>query len=164
MRDLQPEELFDANGRLVLQLKEHAPKGTHRMSADPHANGGILRKALRLPNFCDYAVKVDAPGTIEVENVPPLGNFLRDVMKLNMNNFRVFGPDETTSNKLQAVYEVAKKFWIEEYFPEDKDGGELATDGRVIEMLANTRWKGCSKATCSRGETGSFHRMRRLST
>ena len=104
MRDQKPEELFDRDGKLVPELKELAPTGNRRMSANPHANGGILKKALRLPDFRDYALKVDRPGTIEVENVPPLGSFLRDVMKLNMNNFRVFGPDETTSNKLQAVY------------------------------------------------------------
>src|SRR5271165_6928744 len=133
MRDLKPEELFDRDGKLIPELKQLAPTGTRRMSANPHANGGILKEALRLPDFRGYALKVDQPGTIEVENVPPLGIFLRDVMKSNMKNFRVFGPDETTSNKLQAVYEVTKKFWIEEYFPEDKDGGELAPDGRVVE-------------------------------
>ena len=108
MRDHKPEELFDENGKLVPELKELAPTGTRRMSANPHANGGILRKALRLPDFRDYALKVDQPGNIEAENVPPLGNFLRDVMKPNMNNFRVFGPDETTSNKLQAIYEARR--------------------------------------------------------
>ena len=124
------------------------------MSANPHANGGVLGKSLRLPNFCDYAVKVERPGSIEVENVPPLGNFLRDVMKLNMNTFRVFGPDETTSNKLQAVYEVAKKFWIEENFPEDKDGGELATDGRVIEMLSEHTMEGMLEGYLLTGRNG----------
>ena len=83
-----------------------------------------------------------------------MGNFLRDVMKLNMNNFRVFGPDETTSNKLQAVYEVAKKFWIEEYFPEDKDGGELATDGRVIEMLSEHTMEGMLEGYLLTGRNG----------
>src|SRR5258705_757308 len=110
MRDQKPEELFDRNGKLVSELKELAPTGNRRMSANPHANGGSVKRALRLPDFADYAVKVDQPGTVEVENVPPLGNFLRDVMKENMNNFRVFGPDETTSNKLQAAYQACKKF------------------------------------------------------
>ncbi len=97
------------------------------MSANPHANGGRLKKALRLPDFRDYAVDSStSPAHTQAENTRPLGVFLRDVMKLNMNNFRVFGPDETTSNKLDAIYEVSKKFWIEEYFPEDADGGELA--------------------------------------
>ncbi len=156
MREYKPEELFDKNGRLIAELKELAPTGNRRMSANPHANGGILKRNLRMPEFADYAVKVDLPGTIEVENVPPLGIFLRDVMKLNMNNFRVFGPDETTSNKLQAVYEVAKKFWIEEYFPEDKDGGELATDGRVIEMLSEHTMEGMLEGYLLTGRNGFF--------
>ena len=156
MRGYKPEELFDKNGRLIAELKELAPTGTRRMSANPHANGGILKRNLRMPEFADYAVKVDLPGTIEVENVPPLEVFLRDVMKLNMNNFRVFGPDETTSNKLQAVYEVAKKFWIEEYFPEDKDGGELATDGRVIEMLSEHTMEGMLEGYLLTGRNGFF--------
>ena len=88
--------------------------------------------------------------------MPPLGNFLRDVMKLNMNNFRVFGPDETTSNKLQAVYEAAKKFWIAEYFPEDQDGGELATDGRVIEMLSEHTMEGMLEGYLLTGRNGFF--------
>ena len=154
MRGLKPEELFGKNGKLIAELKELAPAGARRMSANPHANGGILKRNLRMPEFADYAVKVDLPGTIEVENVPPLGVFLRDVMKLNMNNFRVFGPDETTSNKLQAVYEVAKKFWIEEYFPEDKDGGELATNGRVVEMLSEHTMEGMLEGYLLTGRNG----------
>lgn len=156
MRQQKPEELFDADGRLQKELKALAPGGNRRMSANPHANGGILRKALRLPPFTHYALKVDRPGTIEAENVPPLGNFLRDIMKLNMTNFRVFGPDETTSNKLQAVYQVSKKFWIEEYFPEDQDGGELATDGRVIEMLSEHTMEGMLEGYLLTGRNGFF--------
>jgi xylulose-5-phosphate/fructose-6-phosphate phosphoketolase len=102
------------------------------MGANPHANGGHLRKGLRLPNFRKYGVTFDKPGQIEVGNTKPLGQFLRDVMSLNMDSFRVFGPDENTSNKLDAIYEVSKKLWLEEYFPEDSDGGELATDGRSL--------------------------------
>ncbi|HVO64437.1 MAG TPA: phosphoketolase family protein [Terriglobales bacterium] len=156
MRDLKPEELFDRAGKLVPELKQLAPVGNRRMSANPHANGGTLRKPLDLPDFRDYATNVDQPGTIEVENVPPLGNFLRDTMKLNMNNFRVFGPDETTSNKLQAVYEVSKKFWIEDYFSEDKDGGELAPDGRVIEMLSEHTMEGMLEGYLLTGRNGFF--------
>ena len=136
MRAQKPEELFDANGKLIPELKELAPTGIRRMGANPHANGGLLRKPLRLPDFRGYRLKVEKPGQIEAENTRPLGAFLRDVMKANMDRFRVFGPDENTSNKLQDIYEVSKKFWIAEYFPEDADGGELATDGRVIEMLS----------------------------
>ncbi len=99
------------------------------MGANPHANGGKLKKALRLPDFRQFAYKLEKPGVAQAENTPPLGAFLRDTMKLNMHNFRVFGPDENTSNKLDAIYKVSKKFWIEEYFPEDADGGELAPDG-----------------------------------
>ena len=156
MRDLKPEELFDQNGKLISELKELAPAGARRMSANPHANGGRVKRALRIPDFSDYAVKVDQPGTFETENVPPLGNFLRDVMKENMTNFRVFGPDETTSNKLQAIYQATKKFWIEDYFPEDKDGGELATDGRVIEMLSEHTMEGMLEGYLLTGRNGFF--------
>ncbi|HME35738.1 MAG TPA: phosphoketolase family protein [Candidatus Sulfotelmatobacter sp.] len=156
MRSLKPEELFDQNGKFIPELKALAPTGDRRMSANPHANGGRIRKALRLPEFADYAVKVDQPGGIEVENVPPLGNFLRDVMQENMTNFRVFGPDETTSNKLQAVYQVSKKFWLEEYFPEDQDGGELATDGRVVEMLSEHTMEGMLEGYLLTGRNGFF--------
>ncbi len=156
MRELKPEELFDENGKLIPELKELAPTGTRRMSANPHTNGGTLKKSLVLPDFSDYALKVDQPGGIEAENVPPLGNFLRDVMKWNMSNFRVFGPDENTSNKLQAIYEASKKFWIEDYFPEDSDGGELATDGRVIEMLSEHTLEGMLEGYLLTGRNGFF--------
>ena len=156
MRDQKPEEMFDRDGKLIPELKELAPKGTRRMSANPHANGGVIKKSLCMPDFRDYALKVDQPGTTEAENVPPLGNFLRDIMKMNMNNFRVFGPDETTSNKLQAVYQAAKKFWIAEYFPEDRDGGELATDGRVIEMLSEHTMEGMLEGYLLTGRNGFF--------
>ena len=154
MREQKPEELFDENGKLAFELKALAPTGDRRMSANPHANGGRIRKALCVPDFANYAVKVDGPGVVETENVPPLGNFLRDIMKLNMTNFRVFGPDETTSNKLQAVYQTSKKFWIEEYFPEDQDGGELATDGRVIEMLSEHTLEGMLEGYLLTGRNG----------
>src|SRR4029077_12340101 len=91
---------------------------------------GLLGEDLRLPDFRTYGVGFPKPGQIEVENTRPLGVFLRDVMKGNMQRFRVFGPDETTSNKLDAIYEITKKTWLEEYLPEDADGGELGPDGR----------------------------------
>ena len=106
------------------------------MSANPVANGGLLRKPLMMPDFRRSAVAVEKPGATLVGNVPVLGDFLRDVMRLNMRNFRVFGPDETQSNRLQALFEVTKKTWLGEYFPEDADGGNLAPDGRVMEMLS----------------------------
>jgi xylulose-5-phosphate/fructose-6-phosphate phosphoketolase len=136
MRSYKAEELFDETGRLVPELKTLAPKGNRRMSANPIANGGLVRKPLNMPDFRDSAVEVKKPGATLAGNVPTLANFLREVMRLNMDRFRVFGPDETQSNRLEAIYEVAKKVWMAEYFPEDSDGGELAPNGRVMEMLS----------------------------
>ena len=126
------------------------------MSANPHANGGLLRKALKLPDFRHYGVEIAHPGQIEVENTKPLGEFLRDVMQANMTNFRVFGPDENTSNKLNAIYEVSKKFWIADFFPEDADGGELSTDGRVMEMLSEHTLEGWLEGYLLTGRHGFF--------
>ena len=156
MRAQKPEELFDKNGKLIPELKELAPVGVHRMSASPHANGGLVKKPLRMPDFRAYRATVDKPGQIEAENTRPLGAFLRDVMKANMDRFRVFGPDENTSNKLQDIYEVSKKFWIAEYFPEDADGGELATDGRVMEMLSEHTMEGMLEGYLLTGRHGFF--------
>jgi xylulose-5-phosphate/fructose-6-phosphate phosphoketolase len=136
IRSYKPEERFDEQGRLIPELQALAPKGNRRMSANPVANGGLLRRPLELPDFCQFAVEVKNPGVTLAGNVPTLGNFLREVMRLNMQNFRVFGPDETQSNRLEALYEVSKKVWLGEYFPEDADGGELALQGRVMEMLS----------------------------
>ena len=114
-----PEELFDENGKFRAELAELAPKGDRRMGANPHANGGLLLKNLLMPDFCDYAVKVAKPGTEIGEATRVLGTFLRDVMKLNLDakNFRVFGPDETASNRLDALYEVTDKVWMEPFCP-----------------------------------------------
>ena len=136
MRSYKPQELFDENGRLIPELKALAPKGNRRMSANPVANGGLLRKPLDLPDFRKSAVAVKKRGATLAGNVPILGNFLRDLMRKNMQSFRVFGPDETQSNQLQAIYEVGKKVWLGEYFEEDADGGELVQNGRVMEMLS----------------------------
>jgi xylulose-5-phosphate/fructose-6-phosphate phosphoketolase len=154
LRSYKPEELFDRNGTLIPELKELSPSGDRRMGSNPHANGGHLKKALHLPDFRDYALKVETPGTIEAENTRPLGMFLRDVMKLNMKNFRVFGPDENTSNKLDNIYEVSKKFWLANYFPEDSDGGELAPDGRVLEMLSENTIEGMLEGYLLTGRHG----------
>jgi xylulose-5-phosphate/fructose-6-phosphate phosphoketolase len=154
MRAQKPEELFDPEGKLCTELKELAPSGSRRMSANPHANGGLIRKPLRLPDFRNYRLTVESPGQTEAENTRPLGAFLRDVMKANMDRFRVFGPDENTSNKLQDIYEVSKKFWIGAYFPEDADGGELATDGRVIEMLSEHTVEGMLEGYLLTGRHG----------
>jgi xylulose-5-phosphate/fructose-6-phosphate phosphoketolase len=142
MRSYRPQELFDATGRLIPELRALAPKGERRMGANPHANGGLLRKPLRMPNFRSYALKVEKPGQIMAENTRPLGQFLRDIMRDNMNNFRVFGPDENSSNRLDAIYEVSKKLWLAESLPEDADGGQLSTDGRVLEMLSEHTLEG----------------------
>jgi xylulose-5-phosphate/fructose-6-phosphate phosphoketolase len=154
MREQKPEELFDPDGRLVPALKELAPAGERRMSANPHANGGRLNRPLHLPDFRAYAHQVGAPAEAEAENTRPLGAFLRDVMKENMDRFRVFGPDETRSNKLQDVFEASKKIWTEEYFPEDADGGELAVDGRVVEMLSEHTMEGMLEGYLLTGRHG----------
>src|SRR6516165_2145168 len=136
LRSYRPEELFDEKGRLLPDLKALTPTGNRRMSANPIANGGLVRRPLDMPDFRDCAVKVEKPGATLAGNVPTLGNFLREVTRLNMRIFRVFGPDETQSNRLEALYGVTKKVWLAEYFPEDADGGELAPEGRVMEMLS----------------------------
>jgi xylulose-5-phosphate/fructose-6-phosphate phosphoketolase len=136
LRSYKAEELFDKEGRLIPELKALAPKGNRRMSANPVANGGILRKPLDLPDFRSCAVDVKQTGKTQASSVSVLGNFLREVMRKNMHSFRVVGPDETQSNQLQAIYEVAKKVWLGDYFEEDADGGELDPNGRVMEMLS----------------------------
>jgi xylulose-5-phosphate/fructose-6-phosphate phosphoketolase len=136
MRGYKPEERFDKHGRLIPELKALAPRGNRRMSANPVANGGVLRRPLNLPDFREFALEIENPGAVFAGNVPTLGNFLRDVVGQNMQNFRVFGPDETQSNKLDAIYEAGKKTWLGATFPEDADGGELAREGRVMEMLS----------------------------
>jgi len=153
----KPDELFDANGTLVPELKALAPKGTRRMSANPHANGGLLRKELDLPDFRTYAVEVPSRGAVSHENTKPLGEYLRDVMKNNLTNFRVFGPDETASNRLQAIYGVSKKTWMADLLPEDADGGELARDGRVMEMLSEHTLLGWLEGYVLTGRHGFFH-------
>jgi xylulose-5-phosphate/fructose-6-phosphate phosphoketolase len=156
MRSYNPEELFDSSGRLIPKLRDLSPKGIRRMGSNPHANGGLRKEGLRLPDFCDFAVNVPKPAQIEVENTHPLGVFLRDVMKRNMDTFRVFGPDETTSNKLNAVYEATKKTWLLNYFPEDMDGGELGQDGRVMEMLSEHTLEGWLEGYILSGRHGFF--------
>jgi len=157
LRSYRPEELFDPGGRLIPELKALAPKGERRMSANPHANGGLLRKDLDIPDFRAYAVPVSTHGTAQHENTKPLGEFLRDVMKKNMTNFRVFGPDETASNRLQALYQATKKTWLADLLPEDADGGELSPDGRVMEMLSEHTLLGWLEGYLLTGRHGLFH-------
>ncbi|HUO13750.1 MAG TPA: phosphoketolase family protein [Verrucomicrobiae bacterium] len=156
MRSMKAETFFNEHEKLAPVFIELSPVGDRRMSANPHANGGLLKKALRLPEFRDYTTKVDRPGRTQAENTRPLGVFLGDVMKLNDNNFRVFGPDETSSNKLDPIYKVTKKFWIEERFPEDEDGGNLAPDGRVVEMLSEHTLEGMLEGYLLTGRHGFF--------
>jgi xylulose-5-phosphate/fructose-6-phosphate phosphoketolase len=156
LRSYKPQELFDENGRLIEELRELAPKGTRRMGANPHANGGVLRKALRLPDFRNYAAKVKEPGQMSAENTKPLGEFMRDILRANPSNFRVFCPDENASNRLQSVYEASKKLWLADYLPEDADGGELATDGRVLEMLSEHTLEGWLETYLLTGRHGFF--------
>jgi xylulose-5-phosphate/fructose-6-phosphate phosphoketolase len=154
MRSYKPEELFNEKGELIPELKALAPTGTQRMGSNPHANGGKLKRALRLPDFREYSLVLEKPGMQRAENTRPLGKYLRDIMKLNMRNFRVFGPDENTSNKLDDIYTVSKKFWIEDRFPEDDDGGELAANGRVIEMLSEHTVEGMLEGYLLTGRHG----------
>ncbi len=156
LRSYRPEELFDANGKLRADLKALAPEGNRRMSANPIANGGLIRKALRMPDYRNYAEKFPAPGKVSAGNTHALGEFLRDIMRDNMQNFRVFGPDENTSNKLHSVYEVSKKTWLANYLPEDADGGELSPDGRVMEMLSEHTVEGWLEGYLLTGRHGFF--------
>lgn len=156
MRSYKPEELFDANGALIPELKKLAPKGNRRMSANPHANGGVLRKPLRLPDFRDFAFNVTTPGTSNAGPTEVLSHFLAETMRRNMGNFRVFGPDETASNRLQAIYEVSKKTWLAEFLPEDMDGSELSLDGRVMEMLSEHTLEGWLEGYVLTGRHGLF--------
>lgn len=156
LRSYRPEELFDEQGRLVEWLRALNPEDGLRMGASPHANGGLLRCDLRLPDFRDYAVPVPLPARETAPNTKPLGAMLRDVMRLNMDSFRVFGPDETTSNKLDHIYEASKKLWLADYLPEDADGGELSTDGRVLEMLSEHTLEGWYEGYVLTGRHGFF--------
>lgn len=157
MRSYKPEELFDESGALIAELKEMAPKGDRRITANPHANGGKLRKPMDLPDFSKYAVKVEQPGSVLLSSTDTLAHFLRDVMRKNMTSFRVFGPDETASNKLQAIYEGSHgKTWMAKILPEDADGGDLSTEGRVMEMLSEHTLEGWFEGYVLTGRHGFF--------
>lgn len=156
LRSYRPHELFDERGRLVAELKALAPRGALRMSASPHANGGLLRRDLRLPDFRAYAAAVPVPAQTSEFNTRPLGAMLRDVMRANGDHFRVFGPDETSSNKLDAIYAASKKLWLAGYLAEDADGGELSPDGRVMEMLSEHTLEGWYEGYVLTGRHGFF--------
>ncbi|WP_341528144.1 phosphoketolase family protein [Nostoc sp. UHCC 0302] len=155
MKSYKPEELFDTNGKLIPELAELAPKGYRRMGDNPHANGGILLRDLRIPDFREYAVDVSQPGKVEAEATRVTGKFLRDVMKLNLEsrNFRVFGPDETQSNRLDAIFEVTDRTWVAEILPEDE---HLSPNGRVMEILSETSCQGWLEGYLLTGRHGFF--------
>ncbi len=156
LRSYHADELFDDNGSLLPELKALAPTGARRMSANLKVNGGLIRHDLNLPDFQDYAVPVVNPGDSQVENTRPLGKFLRDVMQRNDTNFRVFSPDENSSNKLDNIYEVSKKLWLADYLPEDQDGGQLSREGRVLEMLSEHTLEGWLEGYLLTGRHGFF--------
>ncbi|KAF5029408.1 Xylulose-5-phosphate phosphoketolase [anaerobic digester metagenome] len=156
LESYHPEELFDENGRLVPQLQELAPTGERRMGANPHANGGKLRRDLRLPDFRDYAVDVPAPGAVEAQDMIELGGYVRDVFKLNADakNFRIFGPDETMSNRLGKVFEVTGRDWNSQTVEGDEF---LAADGRVMDsMLSEHMCEGMLEGYLLTGRHGFF--------
>jgi xylulose-5-phosphate/fructose-6-phosphate phosphoketolase len=156
LKSYRPEELFDERGRLKPELAELAPKGERRMGANPHANGGILLRDLVMPDFRDYAVKVPSPGSVEAADTHQLGVFLRDVAKLNQEhrNFRIFGPDETLSNRLNAVFEVTNRQWD----ARKQDNDEfLSLDGRVMEMLSEHQCEGWLEGYLLTGRHGLFN-------
>ncbi len=155
MRSYKPEELFDERGGLTPELSELAPKGHRRMGANPHANGGLLLKELNLPDYRDYAVEVPRPGTVEAEATRVMGRFLRDVMKLNADDrkFRLMGPDETSSNRLGAVFEVTDRVWMEGVLPGDE---HESPDGRVMEVLSEHMCQGWLEGYLLTGRHGFF--------
>jgi xylulose-5-phosphate/fructose-6-phosphate phosphoketolase len=155
MKSYRPEELFDAHGTFKAELAALAPRGTRRMSANPHANGGLLLKDLRLPDFRAYAVPVPSPGAVNAESTRVMGKFLRDVMQLNLGakNFRLFSPDENNSNRWQDVLEVTNRAWVADTVPDDD---HLAPDGRVMEMLSEHQCQGWLEGYLLTGRHGFF--------
>ena len=155
LRSYDPEDLFDANGVLKPELKALAPEGTRRMGANPHTNGGLLRKELRTPDFRNYAVKVSEPGATQEQATKVLGDYLRDVLRLNEaeRNFRVFGPDETASNRLGSVFESTDRVWMAETLPSDD---HLSPDGRVMEVLSEHLCQGWLEGYLLTGRHGFF--------
>ena len=155
MKSYRPQELFDKNGRILAELAELAPKGERRMGANPHANGGLLLRDLKMPDFRDYAVKVAKPGVVEAEATSVQGQFIRDVLKLNSEarNFRVFSPDETASNRWTAAFEVTNRCSTAEVIPIDD---HIAPDGRVMEMLSEHQCEGWLEGYLLTGRHGFF--------
>jgi xylulose-5-phosphate/fructose-6-phosphate phosphoketolase len=153
MQSYHPQELFDQNGRLKAELAELAPQGERRMGANPHANGGLLLRDLRLPDFADYAVQVAQPGAVEAESTRVQGEFIRDVVQRNAQTFRVFSPDETASNRWGAVFEVTNRCSTAEILAGDD---HVAPDGRVMEMLSEHQCEGWLEGYLLTGRHGFF--------
>jgi len=155
MKGYRPDELFDEDGSPKAHLRALAPEGARRMGGNPHANGGMLLRDLKLPDFRDYAVTVSEPGGEQAESTRVMGNYLRDVMKLNSasRNFRVVGPDETASNRLDALFEATARTWLAETIPEDD---HLAPDGRVMEILSEHTCQGWLEGYLLTGRHGLF--------
>ena len=153
MRGYKPQELFDKSGRLRPELAELAPHGSRRMSANPHANGGILMRDLKIPDFHEYAVNVPKPGTVRAEATRVQGKFMRDIMKLNPDNFRVFSPDEAASNRWSALFEVTDRCSTAEIFSTDD---HVSPDGRVMEMLSEHQCEGWLEGYLLPGRHGFF--------
>jgi xylulose-5-phosphate/fructose-6-phosphate phosphoketolase len=155
MKSYHPEELFDATGKFISELAELAPKGQRRMGDNPHANGGLLLKDLRMPDFKDYALDVQKPGQVVGESTRVMGMYLRDIMKLNLNfsNFRIMGPDEVASNRLGSLFEVTNRTWMEPTIPEDD---HLSPDGRVMEILSEHTCQGWLEGYLLTGRHGLF--------
>lgn len=154
MKSYRPEELFDSNGKLFPELADLAPKAQRRMGANPHANGGLLLKDLRIPDFKEYAVNVPCPGAVDAESAKVTGFFLRDIMRRNMSNFRVMGPDETASNRLGALFEATDRTWEAEKYPYDD---HLSPDGRVMEILSEHTCEGWLEGYLLTGRHGIFN-------
>ncbi len=156
MRGYRPEELFDRSGKLDPEIAELAPRGERRMGANPHANGGTLLRDLRMPDFREYAVGVTLPGAADAEDTRVLGCFLRDVVKLNQHprTFRLFGPDETDSNRLSAVFEASERQWTAETLPVDE---HLAPEGSVMEVLSEHQCEGWLEGFLLTGRHGMFN-------
>lgn len=155
LRSYRPEELFDAAGAPLVSIRDTAPRGLRRMSANPHANGGLLRKSLDLPGLHDHAVETGRPGSMKAESTKAMGDFLRAVMELNdaAKNFRIVGPDETASNRLQDVFQVTERAWMETILPEDV---HLGRDGRVLEILSEHTCQGWLEGYLLTGRHGLF--------
>jgi xylulose-5-phosphate/fructose-6-phosphate phosphoketolase len=156
MKSYRPQELFDAGGRLAPEIASLAPERDRRMGASPHANGGRVRRDLRMPDFRDYAVEVRKPGAVAVETTRVMGKLLRDVMKLNKDRFRVTSPDEAASNRLNALFEVTARTWLGDRLPDDDAGGHLAPDGRVMEILSEHTCLGWLEGYVLSGRHGLF--------